>query len=455
MTCVRLPIVMSIVLMALAAWSPAFVQGQTPSLSQYLAPCVDEQTFVVIRVNLARVDADALFDTAAQAAAKCADADQIAALKDKSTGPRQTVKQRLDEFKAAGGETLYLVWSTNDLPDFLAVIPTAAKANQAGLNTWINAVLNDLNRSDAKQVKKGNFLLVGCQSTLDRWEKASPVALPILDKAAAAAQDATVQVLLVPNQASRQIIGAMLPALAQQGIQIDGNAIANGLQWATLAIDLPPKPSFRLYIQAADADSAAALGKIVTSLLQRVSQIQRLRQASPNLDASLALLTPAAEDNVSRLALDDKQCTQLAADFVAPAVVQAQQEFARLTCGANLSGLGKAILIYANDYNDELPLNLEIMTKTVEVSPRMLRCGSRADKPDAGVPYVYRGVDLGSTAANPDLITIYCRRDHCGGRNVLFLDTHVEWVTEEQFTKLIERDNQLRRQAGLPEKPAE
>jgi prepilin-type processing-associated H-X9-DG protein len=455
MTCVRLPIVMSIVLMALAAWSPAFVQGQTPSLSQYLAPCVDEQTFVVIRVNLARVDADALFDTAAQAAAKCADADQIAAFKDKSTGPRQTVKQRLDEFKAAGGETLYLVWSTNDLPDFLAVIPTAAKANQAGLNTWINAVLNDLNRSDAKQVKKGNFLLVGCQSTLDRWEKASPVALPILDKAAAAAQDATVQVLLVPNQASRQIIGAMLPALAQQGIQIDGNAIANGLQWATLAIDLPPKPSFRLYIQAADADSAAALGKIVTSLLQRVSQIQRLRQASPNLDASLALLTPAAEDNVSRLALDDKQCTQLAADFVAPAVVQAQQEFARLTCGANLSGLGKAILIYANDYNDDLPLNLEIMTKTVEVSPRMLRCGSRADKPDAGVPYVYRGVDLGSTAANPDLITIYCRRDHCGGRNVLFLDTHVEWVTEEQFTKLIERDNQLRRQAGLPEKPAE
>ena len=64
------------------------------------------------------------------------------------------------------------------------------------------------------------------------------------------------------------------------------------------------------------------------------------------------------------------------------------------------------------------------------------------------MPYTYRGVDLGGTSVNPDLITIYCRRDHSGGRNVLFVDSHVEWVTEEQFKKLVERDNLLHRQAG-------
>jgi prepilin-type processing-associated H-X9-DG protein len=424
----RICMLAMIVLIASAAWSP-FTQGQTPPLSQYLAPCVDEQTFVVVRVNLTRVDVDALFDTAAQAAAKCADADQIALLRDKSAGPRQTVTQRINEFKAAGGETLYIVWSTNDLPGFLAVVPTTAKANQAGLNNWVNAVVKDLIRGDMKQVKKGNFLLVGPQPTVERWEKTSPVTLPLLDKAAAAAQDAVIQVLFVPSKDSRQIIGAMLPALLQQGVQIDGNAITNGLQWATLVIDLPPKPGIRLHIQAADADSAAALSKIVASLLQRVGQIQSLRQAAPNLDASLALLTPVADGNTSRLALDDKQCTQLAADFIAPAVVQLRQEAARLTCGANLSGLGKALLIYANDYNDKLPPNLEIMTKTVEVPPQMLRCGGKAGK-DVGVPYVYRGVDLDSTNTNSDLIVIYCKRPHMGGRNVLFLDTRVEWVTD-------------------------
>jgi prepilin-type N-terminal cleavage/methylation domain-containing protein len=38
-----------------------------------------------------------------------------------------------------------------------------------------------------------------------------------------------------------------------------------------------------------------------------------------------------------------------------PALAKVRQLAFRLTCGTNLSGIGKAMLIYANDYNDELP----------------------------------------------------------------------------------------------------
>ena len=38
-----------------------------------------------------------------------------------------------------------------------------------------------------------------------------------------------------------------------------------------------------------------------------------------------------------------------------PALSRVRQLAFRLTCGTNLSGLGKAMLIYANDYEDELP----------------------------------------------------------------------------------------------------
>ena len=246
----------------------------------------------------------------------------------------------------------------------------------------------------------------------------------------------------------------MLPTLAQWGVKIDGNAISTGLQWAAIGIDLPPKPAIRLHIQAADATSAVALGRVVAGLWQRVGQIPSLKQACPNLDASLAMLSPAPEGNVSRLSLDDKQCARLAADFFAPMAVQAQEEFARIVCGTNLSGLGKAILIHANDYADKLPATLVTLKTTAEVTDRSLCCGcDREGK--GGTPYVYRGADVPDTSANPDLITVYCKRDHRGGRNVLFLDSHVEWVTQEQFQKLIERDNLLRRQARLPEKPAE
>jgi len=38
-----------------------------------------------------------------------------------------------------------------------------------------------------------------------------------------------------------------------------------------------------------------------------------------------------------------------------PALARVRQLAFRMTCGTNLSGLGKAMLIYANDYEDELP----------------------------------------------------------------------------------------------------
>jgi len=38
-----------------------------------------------------------------------------------------------------------------------------------------------------------------------------------------------------------------------------------------------------------------------------------------------------------------------------PALARVRQIAFRLTCGTNLSGIGKAMLVYANDYQDELP----------------------------------------------------------------------------------------------------
>jgi len=453
---IRICTLAGIIVTVLSAGLPAFAQAQATNVSQSLAPCVDEQTFAVVRIDLSRVDTDALFDLAAQAAAKYVDAGQIATLKNKSGGPRQAMKQRIDAFKAAGGQVIYIMWSTNDLPAFVFAVPVTEKTNQSAVKDWVGTTLDNLRCGcpDLKQARKQDLLLMGSKKIVERWEKTSPVILTNLDAATAAAQGAAIQILLVPNDDTKQILGAMLPALAQWGVKIDGNAISTGLQWAAIGIDLPPKPAIRLHIQAADATSAAALGRIVAGLWQQVGQIQSLKQTCPNLDASLAMLSPAAEGNVSRLALDDRQCARLAADFLAPVAVQAQEEFARIVCGTNLSGLGKAMLIHANDYNDKLPVTLVTLKTTAEVTDRSLSCGcDREGK--GGTPYVYRGDDLSDTSANPDLITVYCKRDHRGGRNVLFLDSHVEWVTQEQFRKLIERDNLLRRQAGLPQEPAE
>src|SRR5512142_144539 len=38
-----------------------------------------------------------------------------------------------------------------------------------------------------------------------------------------------------------------------------------------------------------------------------------------------------------------------------PALARVRQLAFRMTCGTNLSGIGKAMLLYSNDYQDELP----------------------------------------------------------------------------------------------------
>lgn len=115
-----------------------------------------------------------------------------------------------------------------------------------------------------------------------------------------------------------------------------------------------------------------------------------------------------------------------------------------------MSGLGKALLIHANDYDDELPADLETLSRTAEVTTKSMIC------PATGLreSYICRG-GL-TTSAIPMMITVYETAGNHGedGRNVLFLDSHVEWVTEERFQELIAKDNEYRREKGLPVVPA-
>ena len=131
--------------------------------------------------------------------------------------------------------------------------------------------------------------------------------------------------------------------------------------------------------------------------------------------------------------------------------MQAHAVATRYACGTNLSGIGKALLIYANDYNDQFPPDLETLIHKAEMPPRGLICPANGLKES----YIYRGATL-TTSDTPWMITVYEKlSNHGDGRNVLFLDSHVEWVSEERFQELIKRDNEYRREKGFPVLPAQ
>jgi prepilin-type processing-associated H-X9-DG protein len=275
---------------------------------------------------------------------------------------------------------------------------------------------------------------------------------PALEASLQACADKNAKFMLFPSSDQRRILVEMMPKIPSESGTIQLDTIGRDLQWAALGIDGPPSISLSLTIQSPSAEGAGRMSTLVEGLYALAGRHPEVRRRIPELDQILKRLTPRRQGERLGFQIDSAAADSLVDDVVAPALVRAHETFTRMACGTNMSGLGKALLIYSNDYNDELPPDLETLIHKAEVTPKSLIC------PATGLreSYVYRGAGL-TTSAIPGMITVYETAGNHGvdGRNVLFLDSHVEWVTEERFRELLEIDNEYRRKKGLPVLPAE
>ncbi|MBN1362894.1 MAG: hypothetical protein JW993_20010 [Sedimentisphaerales bacterium] len=425
------------------------VAAQNQDLGRLLAPCVGEQTLAVAQIDVTSVNVDALGQMAIETAAGTMKAEQVSQVKEIVADLAQTWKPRIAQFRSAGGETLFVVLSTEEV---LLAVPVTARLDEAAMKAWFGAAWNG---KPTTVVRKDGLLVAAPTWTMERWQARSPSPRSELAQAASKATSAAISVFVIPSADSRRVLEAMLPSALGEGVQIQDNALVKGLQWATVNLGLPPAPSLNLYVESADTVSAAALREFLATTLKLASQVPPLKQAYPNLEVPVAMLTPRVEGSSLQLALDEQQSRRLAAHFLTPGLFELRASLLRYACGTTLSGMGKAMLIYANDYDDKWPPSLETLVEKAEYPRSGLICPAMKHQPDYA-SYVFRGVDTVGTSAEPSIIMVHDRAgNHRGGRNVLFVDSHVEWITEEDFQKLIAHDNALRRKRGLPEKPAE
>ena len=137
-----------------------------------------------------------------------------------------------------------------------------------------------------------------------------------------------------------------------------------------------------------------------------------------------------------------------------PSLARTRQIAFRMVCGQNMSGLGRAMLIYANDYGDEFPTQTEwcdLLMKYADVPREGFRCKGALEGPcnyamNKNVWNFNRGdtppdmVVLFEThpgwnqVGGPEILTT--DNHQCEGCNVLFADNHVEFVKTEDIRKL-------------------
>jgi prepilin-type processing-associated H-X9-DG protein len=120
-----------------------------------------------------------------------------------------------------------------------------------------------------------------------------------------------------------------------------------------------------------------------------------------------------------------------------PALARARELAQRVVSATNLSGIGKACIVYANDDPEgRYPPDLETLVVKDYIPAKTLESKLKP-KGFEGPSYIYIA---GQTAAtHPGNIVAYENPAYCHeGVNVLFVDCHVQWMKPEQFMAELE-----------------
>lgn len=429
----------------------AFAAGASIGLDQVLGPCIDDQAFAVVHLDLEKLNLDAFVNQALSLVSEHTGPDTAKHIQDNLKNFQDQAGAQLNDLLKAGGRDIFVVFSMYDFPYFFVAVPIHSANDQARLHQQIQKIAKDFNAGDIEIHVADGLILVGLKRTITRLKTASPVRSQALAAGFQACANTTVQVVLFPSSVQRRILAEMLPQIPSESGNINLTTLSKDLHWAALGLNGPPSVSLNMTIQSPNAEGADRVLTFVENLYALAGQNPQVREFMPELDQVLKLLTPRKHGKRLLLQIDSMAADTIINNFVAPSLMQAHAVATRYACGTNLSGIGKALLIYANDYNDQLPPDLETLISKAEMPAKGLVCPATNLKDS----YIYRGASI-TTSDTPWMITVYEKlSNHGDGRNVLFLDSHVEWVSEERFQELIKRDNDYRREKKLPVLPAQ
>ena len=429
----------------------SFATGASAGPDQVLRQCIDDQTFAVIRLDITKLDLDAFVNKALSLVNEYAGPDTAKQEQDNLKNFQAMAGAQLNDLLKAGGRDVFAVFSMYDFPYFFIAVPIHSAGDQAKLHQQIQKIIKDFDIGDIELHVSDRLILVGLKRTITRLKTASPVRPQALAAGFQACANTTAQVVLFPSSVQRRILTEMLPQIPSESGDMKLTTLSEDLQWAALGFNGPPSISLNITVQSHNAEGAERLLTFVKGLYALAGRYNEARPLIPGLDQLLKLLTPRKRGKRLLLQIDSTTADSIINEFLAPSLTQARTHARRIACANNLKGIGMGLMTYSADNKNKFPADLETMVAKKYLPAQMLICPATKSRDS----YVYRGATI-TVKDTPWMIMVYEKSsNHAGGRNVLFLDGHTEWVTEERFQELIKRDNEYRSEKGLPVLPAQ
>ncbi|HUU22413.1 MAG TPA: hypothetical protein VM389_07730 [Phycisphaerae bacterium] len=416
------------------------VAAQVPDAAaraKAIAPLVDEQTILVARLDVTRVDVGPIFARLGKLMRDPAEADRPDPQLDrKLTEARKGFEQWLEGFAKAGGRDLYVISPMDIFPAMVLAVPLGGDADAEALSKVLGVPTQAASapagrdgqpfRPEVAQ-RIGGMLVVGTRQAVARVRETTPAERPELAKAFAAAGDGAVQLLILPTDDSRRVMAELLPKLPDALGGGPSSALTDGMRWAAVGVSLKPDLSATGVIQSTDPAAAKALGEVIDRMYADVAKSPPVRKTLPDVGKLLAMLRWQVEGSRLTLSVQTAQADKLLTEMIAPSLQRARQLARRAISGSHLASIGKAMHQYAADNKGAFPPNLGVLVQKKYLSAEALVNPARpASKPG----YVYLPPREPGRAA-PDTLVAYEAHDQWGeGVNVLCVDGHVEFVRD-------------------------
>jgi hypothetical protein len=168
-----------------------------------------------------------------------------------------------------------------------------------------------------------------------------------LAKALAAANGNLAQLVILPPKDAAKVLESVMPTLPAEVGGGSSKVLTEGFRWAAAGV-AEPSLNLNITIQASDSASAKGLLDLLKKTYAAVGKSEAAREAIPNLDKWIKLLTPQQAEDRLTLTVDGK--TLVAAVHPEAAIAKAIEASERVKSTNNMKQLGLAAFNYLDKY---------------------------------------------------------------------------------------------------------